>query len=68
MEKIEITTHSGIKEILEVENYNALEIADILNGVTKNEIGNPFNVITLGGNIYSCVDIKSIRAEVVENG
>lgn len=61
---ITISTHSGIQEEVEVEDYNPLEIANILNGVIKNDNGNSFNVITLGGNIYSCVDIKSIRVEV----
>lgn len=68
MNKLEITTHSNtdekgrpIIEIIGVEEYDALETANIINGVTKNEIGNPHNVLVLGDNIYSCIDIKNIR-------
>ena len=68
MIKLEITTHSNtdekgrsIIEIVETEEYDALETANIINGVTKNEIGNPHNVLVLGDNIYSCIDIKNIR-------
>lgn len=59
--KLEIKTHSGESEILEVEEYDAQAIADIVNGITKNETGNGYNVIVLGENIYSCVDIKAIK-------
>lgn len=59
--KIEIKTHSGESEILEVETYDAQATADIVNGITKNETGNDYNVLILGDNIYSCVDIKAIK-------
>lgn len=65
---ITISTHGGITENVEVEDYNAQEVTKILNGITKNENGNTYNVINLGNNIYSCIDIKSIRVEVEEIG
>lgn len=68
MIKLEITTHSNtdekgrsIIEIVETEEYDAIETFNILNGITKNETNNTYNVILLGENMYSCVDIKSIK-------
>lgn len=62
---LEITTHSGLNDTVAVETYNAVETAAILNGITKNESGNTYSVVVFGDNIYSCVDIKSIKkAEV----
>ena len=61
MIKLEITTHSGLNDVVSVETYNATETADILNGITKNESGNQYSVVVLGDNIYSCVDIKSVK-------
>ena len=58
---LEITTHSGLNDIVSVETYNATETAAILNGITKNESGNPYSVVVFGDNIYSCVDIKSVK-------
>ena len=68
MIKLEITTHSNtdekgrsVIEIVEAEEYDAIETFNILNGITKNETNNTYNVILLGENMYSCVDIKSIK-------
>lgn len=61
MTKLEITTHSGLNDAVSVETYNAIETAAILNGITKNESGNTYNVVVFGDNIYSCVDIKRIK-------
>lgn len=61
MKAVEITTHSGLKEIITVSEYDASETANIINGITKNESGNAHNVVVLGNNIYSCVDIKTIK-------
>lgn len=58
---LEITTHSGLDEVVVVEAYSAITTADILNGITKNESGNTYNVVVFGDNIYSCVDIKRIK-------
>lgn len=66
MKTIEITTHSGLNERITVPEYDALETANIINGITKNETGNAYKVIVLGENIYSCVDIKTIK--VIEEG
>lgn len=60
MTTLEITTHSGL------DAYSAIDTAAILNGITKNESGNTYNVVVFGDNIYSCVDIKGIKkAEVI---
>lgn len=68
MVKLEITTHSNtdekgrsIIEVVEAEEYDALETFNIINGITKNETGNAYNVLLLGENMYSCLDIKSIK-------
>ena len=61
--KILITTHDGLEEAVEVETYDAQDTADIINGVTKNDDNNPFSVLVLGQNIYSCINIKNIRME-----
>ena len=58
---LEITTHSGLNDVVSVETYNAMETAAILNGITKNESGNQYSVVVFGDNIYSCVDIKSVK-------
>jgi hypothetical protein len=58
---LEITTHSGLYDIVAVEAYNSIDTAAILNGIKKNESGNTYNVVVFGGNIYSCVDIKGIK-------
>ena len=58
---LEITTHSGLNDVVSVETYNAIETAAILNGITKNESCNQYSVVVFGDNIYSCVDIKSVK-------
>lgn len=58
---LEITTHSGLNDVVSVETYNAMETAAILNGITKNESGNQYSAVVFGDNIYSCVDIKSVK-------
>lgn len=49
MIKLEITTHSGLNDVVSVETYNATETAAILNGITKNESGNQYSVVVFGG-------------------
>ncbi|WP_373738794.1 hypothetical protein [Jeotgalibaca porci] len=63
---IEISTHSGTNEKVFVKEYDAQSVADIINGITKNETGNAHHVIVLGNNIYSCIDIKTIKVVEVE--
>lgn len=59
---INVSTHSGDEDILEVESFNAEEIAEQIN---DNEIQS----IALGGNVYSRIDIRNIKrldSEAVE--
>jgi len=51
---IEVSTHSGNVDELEVDDYNPSELLTKLN---DNEI----NSVKLGNNIYSKIDIKNIR-------
>lgn len=60
--KIMVEIHQQDKpDIIETETYNALETFEILNGLKKNEVGNAYNNIMIGTNIYSCVSVKSIK-------
>lgn len=54
MTTIEVSTHSGDVDELEVDDYNPSELLTKLN---DNEI----NSVKLGNNIYSKIDIKNIR-------
>lgn len=58
MIKLQISTHSGEMDILEVENYDPNEIADKINS-------QDVNVIVIAKNIYSKIDIKHIK--IIEN-
>lgn len=58
MVKLQLSTHSGEIDILEVQNYNPNELAEKIND-------NNINVIVLAKNIYSKIDIKHIK--VIEN-
>ena len=51
---INVSTHSGDEDILEVESFIAEEIAEQIN---DNEIQS----IALGGNVYSRIDIRNIK-------
>lgn len=54
MIKLEISTHSGDVDIVEVEEYNADELESKLN---DHEI----YAIKMGSNIYSRIDVKNIK-------
>ena len=54
MIKLEISTHSGDVDMVEVEEYNAQEIADKIND-------NETQAIAFGDNVYSRIDIKNIK-------
>lgn len=54
MVKIIVTTHSGDEDLLSVDEFNADEMAEVLN---DQEI----HSIALGGNIYSRIDVKNIK-------
>jgi len=58
MVKLQLSTHSGEVDILEVQDYNPNELAEKIND-------NNINVIVLAENIYSKIDIKHIK--VIEN-
>lgn len=54
MTKIEISTHSGDVDVVEVEEYAAEQMANEINNNEK-------LVISIGDNIYSRIDIKKIK-------
>ena len=54
MTKIEVSTHSGDVDVLEVEDYDAEELVVKLNDMEV-------QAIKLADNIYSKIDIKNIR-------
>lgn len=53
MKKLEVSTHSGDTDIVEVEDYDAAEITELRNS--------DVDAINLGNNSYSRIDIKNIR-------
>lgn len=61
MIKLEISTHSGDSDIVEVDEYNALEVADKLND-------NETQAIAFGDNVYSRIDIKNVKKMKDEEG
>ncbi len=54
MVKIEVSTHSSGEDIVEVQEYNPIELAERIN---SNEV----QAIVLGDNVYSRIDIKNIK-------
>ncbi|WP_161877857.1 hypothetical protein [Alkalibacterium sp. MB6] len=52
---LNIITHSGDQDRVEIEDYDAQVVASDLNDNTNE------HVIVLGNNIYSKIDIKSIK-------
>ena len=54
MIKLEISTHSGDSDIVEVDKYNALDVVEKLND-------NETQAIAFGDNVYSRIDIKNIK-------
>ncbi|CRH18742.1 hypothetical protein CM318V1_280023 [Carnobacterium maltaromaticum] len=63
---IEVEVHGQERpDIIKTEKYDIEETYKILNGIKKNEVGNTYNNILLGQNIYSCVSVKSIK--ILEN-
>lgn len=54
MIKLEISTHSGDTDIVEVDEYNALDVAEKLND-------NDTQALAFGDNVYSRIDIKNIK-------
>lgn len=59
---LKLTRHSTDEvKLLEVEDYDAKTVNDIINGNVKTEDNIRQNTILLGNNIYSCIDIKAIE-------
>lgn len=54
MVRLEVTTHSGDLDVVEVESYNAQELADKLNDA---EILS----VALGDNVYARIDVKNVK-------
>lgn len=54
MIKLEVSTHSGDIDVVEVESYDA---NDMVNDLNNHEI----QAIKIGLNIYSRIDIKNIK-------
>lgn len=54
MIKLEITTHSGDLDIIEVEEFNPEKLNDLRN---NNEI----EAILIGENSYSRIDLKNVK-------
>lgn len=59
MIKLEVSTHSGDTDIIEVEEYDASEITELRNGDCE--------AIALGNHSYSRIDIKNIKQVVEDN-
>lgn len=55
MTKIEVSTHSGDVNTIEIDDYDARKITEMRNDST-------IEAITLGNHSYSRIDIKNIRA------
>lgn len=53
MIKLEVTTHSGETDVIEVDEYDAIAITKERNG--ENE------AIAIGNHSYSRIDIKNIK-------
>lgn len=53
MIKLEVRTHSGDADIIEVEDYDAKEMTELRNGDKE--------AIAIGDHSYSRIDIKNIK-------
>ena len=58
MIRLEVTTHSGDNDIIEVETYNSKEISELRNSGVES--------IALGDNSYSRIDLKNIKLKPIE--
>lgn len=54
MVKLEVSTHSGDVDVLEVEEYDAHDMEEKRNN-------NEFEAIKIGNNVYSRIDLKNIK-------
>lgn len=53
MIKLEVSTHSGDVDIIEVDDYDVVEITEKRNGVDE--------AISIGSHSYSRIDLKNIK-------
>ena len=60
MKKLSVETHDGSKDVVEVEEYNALEIAKEINNSQEE------HVIAFGDYIFSKINIKTIKPVIEE--
>ena len=54
MIKLEISTHSGDIDIVEVVEYSAVEVAEQLNN-------SELQAVVFGDNVYSRIDVKNVK-------
>ena len=54
MIKLEISTHSGDIDIVEVDEYSANSVAEQLNN-------NDVQAVVFGDNVYSRIDVKNVK-------
>lgn len=59
MIELEVSTHSGETDIIEVESYDAEEMTELRNGDKE--------AIAIGNYSYSRIDIKNIKPVKSEN-
>lgn len=59
MIKLEISTHSGDVDLVEVEDYDAHEVANKINDTS-------IQAIVFGNNVYSRIDLKNIKVIEVD--
>ena len=54
MIKLEISTHSGDVDVVEVEDYDANDVAEKINDES-------IQAVVFGKNVYSRIDLKNIK-------
>ena len=54
MIKLEVSTHSGDIDLVQVELYDADDMAEQLND-------NDIQAVAIGNNVYSRIDLKNIK-------
>lgn len=59
--KLEISTHGGDVDIVEVDDYNANDLEKTLND-------NDIHAIAIGDNVYSRIDIKNVKPYTKDEG
>ena len=60
MIKLEVSTHSGDVDIIEVDEYN-------VDDITQKRNDNTLEAIVLGNHSYSRIDLKNIKVIDTEN-